>query len=103
MNWRGHPLTDYRTIVNLIAATTTEAGLTVKVRLDKNKYQRGIKVSPKELEKIESEITKAEQKLSNPNFTSKAPPHVLQEHQQRLAEWRAKRERIERALEGLQG
>jgi transposase len=52
MNWRGHPLTDYRTIVNLIAATTTEAGLTVKVRLDKNKYQRGIKVSPKELEKI---------------------------------------------------
>jgi transposase len=52
MNWRGQPLTDYRTIVNLIAATTTEAGLTVKVRLDKNKYQRGIKVSPKELEKI---------------------------------------------------
>jgi valyl-tRNA synthetase len=57
----------------------------------------------KELEKIDSEITKAEQKLNNPNFTSKAPPHVLQEHQQRLAEWRAKRERIERALEGLQG
>ena len=44
----------------------------------------------KELEKIESEITKAEQKLNNPNFTSKAPPHVLQEHQQRLAEWQAK-------------
>ena len=43
----------------------------------------------KELEKIESEITKAEQKLNNPNFTSKAPPHVLQEHQQRLAEWQS--------------
>jgi valyl-tRNA synthetase len=57
----------------------------------------------KELEKIESEITKAEQKLSNPNFTSKAPPHVLQEHQQRLAEWQAKRERGRRALESLQG
>jgi hypothetical protein len=28
-NWRGHPLTDYRTIVNLIAGTTTKAGLTV--------------------------------------------------------------------------
>jgi valyl-tRNA synthetase len=57
----------------------------------------------KELEKIDGEITKAEQKLSNPNFTSKAPPHVLQEHQQRLAEWQAKRERIKRALDGLQG
>ncbi len=57
----------------------------------------------KELEKIESEITKAEQKLNNPNFASKAPPHVLQEHQQRLAEWQAKRERIKRALESLQG
>jgi valyl-tRNA synthetase len=57
----------------------------------------------KELEKTESEISKAEQKLNNPNFTSKAPPHVLQQHQQRLAEWQAKRERVKRALESLQG
>ena len=55
----------------------------------------------KELQKIEGEIVKAEQKLSNPNFTSKAPPQVLQEHQQRLAEWQAKRERIRSGLEGL--
>ena len=48
MNWRGRPLTDYRTIVNLIASTKTKAGLTVKVRLDKRKYQRGIKVPLKE-------------------------------------------------------
>jgi valyl-tRNA synthetase len=57
----------------------------------------------KEIEKIESEITRAEQKLNNPNFSSKAPPHVLQEHQQRLAEWQAKRDRIKKALDGLQG
>jgi valyl-tRNA synthetase len=57
----------------------------------------------KELEKHESEITKAEQKLRNPNFTSKAPPHVLQEHQQRLAEWQTKRDRIKKALAALQG
>lgn len=49
MNWRGRPLTDYQTVVNLIAATTTRAGLTVKVRLDKKIYQRGIKVTPKEI------------------------------------------------------
>jgi valyl-tRNA synthetase len=56
----------------------------------------------KELNKAEGEITKAEQKLKNPNFTSKAPPHVLQEHQQRLAEWQAKRDRVKKALEALQ-
>lgn len=52
MNWRGRPLTDYQTVVNLIASTTTKAGLTVKVRLDKKIYQRGIKVSPDEMNKI---------------------------------------------------
>jgi valyl-tRNA synthetase len=57
----------------------------------------------KELDKINSEIAKTEQKLSNPNFTSKAPPHVLQEHQQRLAEWQAKRDRVIKALEMLKG
>ena len=52
MNWRGRPLTDYVTIVNLIAATTTKTGLTVKARLDKNIYPRGIKVSKEELQNL---------------------------------------------------
>lgn len=52
MNWRGRPLTDYVTVVNLIAATTTKAGLTVKARLDQNIYPRGIKVSKEELQQI---------------------------------------------------
>jgi transposase len=52
MNWRGRPLVDYQTIVNLIASTTTKTGLTVKVRLDTNRYQRGIKVSAEELSRI---------------------------------------------------
>jgi hypothetical protein len=39
-------------IVNLIASTTTKAGLTVKARLDTNRYQRGIKVSAEELARI---------------------------------------------------
>jgi transposase len=52
MNWRGRPLTDYQTIVNLIASTTTKTGLTVKARLDTNRYRRGIKVSAEELSSI---------------------------------------------------
>ncbi|HEV2210354.1 MAG TPA: valine--tRNA ligase [Verrucomicrobiae bacterium] len=57
----------------------------------------------KELKNIEAEIAKARQKLDNPNFTAKAPPHVLQEHQQRLAEWQTKRDRVKASLDALNG
>jgi hypothetical protein len=49
INWRGKPLRSYRTIVQLIAATTTKAGLTVRAELDENKYPKGIKVPDAEL------------------------------------------------------
>jgi len=55
----------------------------------------------RELEKYESEMARVAQKLGNPNFTSKAPPQVLQEHQQRLVEWQTKRDRVKKALESL--
>jgi valyl-tRNA synthetase len=55
----------------------------------------------KELQKVEAEIQKAEAKLANPNFAGKAPPEVLQEHRQRLADWRGKREQLRTALEDL--
>jgi valyl-tRNA synthetase len=55
----------------------------------------------KELEKIEAEVAKVEQKLNNPNFAGKAPAHVLQEHKQRLAEWQAKRDRVKASLDAL--
>jgi len=45
INWRGKPLRSYRTIVQLIAATTTDAGLKVRAELDENKYPKGIKIS----------------------------------------------------------
>jgi transposase len=48
-NWRGKPLVDYAVIVKLIAATTTEAGLTVECRLDTNMYPTGRKVSDEEM------------------------------------------------------
>jgi Rhodopirellula transposase DDE domain len=49
INWRGKPLRTYRTIVQLIAATTTEAGLTVRAELDEKKYPKGVKVSDAQL------------------------------------------------------
>ena len=40
-NWRGEPLRDYETIVQLIAKTTTAKGLKVTCRLDRRKYPTG--------------------------------------------------------------
>ncbi len=48
-NWRGKPLTSYAVILKLIAATTTEAGLTVQCQLDTNRYPAGRKLSDEEM------------------------------------------------------
>jgi len=45
MNWRGRPLEDYETVVNLIGTTTTAKGLKVKARLDRRRYRTGVSVS----------------------------------------------------------
>jgi hypothetical protein len=44
-NWRGRPLTDHLTVVELIGATTTKTGLTVQCAIDENLYERGVKVT----------------------------------------------------------
>jgi hypothetical protein len=43
-NWRGRPLVDHETVVNLIANTTTASGLTVKAKLDRRRYPTKVKV-----------------------------------------------------------
>jgi valyl-tRNA synthetase len=52
----------------------------------------------KEIEKAESEISKVEQKLGNPNFAQKVPANVLDEHKQRLVEWQNKLAHAKAAL-----
>jgi DNA-binding transcriptional regulator GbsR (MarR family) len=51
-NWRGKPLVDRATIINLIANTTTKKGLKIKAELDENTYETGIKISEEELAQI---------------------------------------------------
>jgi hypothetical protein len=48
-NWRGKPLVSYLVIVQLIASTTTRAGLAVACRLDESDYAKGIKVTDAEM------------------------------------------------------
>ena len=52
INWRGKPLTSYQTVISLIASTKTKTGLTVKARLDKREYKKGIEVSDEEMSEI---------------------------------------------------
>jgi Rhodopirellula transposase DDE domain len=51
-NWRGEPLRDYETIVNLIAGTTTAKGLKVTCRLDRREYPTGRAVSDEEMQRV---------------------------------------------------
>ncbi len=51
-NWRGKSLTSRQVVVNLIGNTTTKKGLKIDAELDENLYEKGIKISDKQLAKI---------------------------------------------------
>lgn len=51
-NWRGKPLIDLVTVVNLVGNTRTNAGLKVCCEIDENTYKTGIKISDEELDKL---------------------------------------------------
>lgn len=49
MNWRGQPLVNLATIVSLIGATHSEAGLRVRSELDRGRYPDGVIVTDDQL------------------------------------------------------
>ena len=51
-NWRGRPLLDRVTIVNLIGNTKTKSGLTIRARLDPKRYEKGRRVSDQALRRV---------------------------------------------------
>ena len=55
MNWRGRPLTSHEVVVDLIGATTTRSGLTVRAERDPGVYPKGIKVTDAELAAVPRE------------------------------------------------
>jgi hypothetical protein len=52
LNWKGRPLLNYETVINLIGATKTRSGLKVKAVLDTNHYATGNEVSASEFMRI---------------------------------------------------
>jgi hypothetical protein len=54
-NWRGQPLLSRVAVVELIAATSTTRGLTVRAELDEATYETGKKVSDQEMKSLSIE------------------------------------------------
>ena len=52
LTWKGQPLINYETVVNLIGATKTRSGLKVKAVLDTNEYETGVKVTDLQMEEL---------------------------------------------------
>ena len=52
LTWKGQPLINYETVVNLIGATKTKSGLQVKAVLDTNEYETGVKVTKSQMEEL---------------------------------------------------
>lgn len=52
INWKGIPLIDIETIVQLISAVSTKTGLKVIARKEDKEYEKGIKVTDKELNEV---------------------------------------------------
>jgi hypothetical protein len=51
-NWRGRPLLDRVTVLNLIGNTKTKAGLTITARLDPTRSAKGRRVRDQELRRV---------------------------------------------------
>jgi hypothetical protein len=52
LNWKGKPLVNFETVVNLIGGTRTRMGLKVKAVLDTNQYETGIEISDEDIDQL---------------------------------------------------
>jgi Rhodopirellula transposase DDE domain len=52
LNWKGKPLINFETVVNLIGGTRTNNGLKVQAILDTNQYDTGVELSKKDMDQL---------------------------------------------------
>ena len=55
MNWCSRPLTSHEVIVETIAATTTNTGLTGRAELDQATYPTGVKIPDAQMKALENQ------------------------------------------------
>ena len=70
LNWKGKPLVNFETVVNLIGGTRTRAGLKVKAILDTNQYETGIEISDEDIGQLRLKRHKI-----HPNWNYTLLPH----------------------------
>jgi len=51
-NWAGYPLRSLRRILGFIRGTTTETGLTVDAEVDRRTYEKGLKISDRQMRSL---------------------------------------------------
>lgn len=51
-NWEARPLADYETVLKFIRTTKTDAGLKIRATLNTKQYQKGIRISDKQMQNI---------------------------------------------------
>jgi len=51
-NWAARPLADYETILKFIRTTKTKAGLKIRTALNTRQYQKGIRISDKQMQNV---------------------------------------------------
>jgi hypothetical protein len=66
LNWRGTPLLNFETVINLIGGTQTSSGLRVKAVLDTNQYETGVATPDQEIDKL---LLKRHRTHPNWNYT----------------------------------
>jgi Rhodopirellula transposase DDE domain len=66
LNWRGQPLLNFETVINLIGGTHTRSGLRVKAVLDTNQYETGVATPDQEIDKL---LLKRHRTHPNWNYT----------------------------------
>jgi hypothetical protein len=66
LTWKGKPLWNYETVVNLIGATCTKTGLRVKAVLDTNEYETGVEISKEQMAGL---LIRRHRKHPNWNYT----------------------------------
>jgi len=51
-NWAGRPLETFETVLNCLRTTTTKTGLKVRAHLVRRQYEKGIKISDKQMDAL---------------------------------------------------
>ena len=72
LNWKGKPLINFETVVNLIGGTRTKTGLKVKAILDTNQYETGVELSKKDMDEL---LLRRHKTHPDWNYTLSPRPH----------------------------